>query len=386
MKKILSMIMAGALLLAATLVPVSAKISISQYWEQTLFSLEDDDTIYSAIRYDSSENVRTYEFTYWIEQMGYLEDIAEYTEAYGEELTAKYAEYVKEKRAAVLAEGEAFFEKYFDASTDELVCNSDQRALVLVKSTVANAKNLEDKEDCTLFFAYDEREYSISRFEDNDFSVLTPPDYVLEMDPYEIVYAMDFYKDAQEPRYWDAMEWEISSYMYSHLYSHYPATSEEATPDYVLAFAGENVASPAYSAAGFGDKYLVQAYNIYYPYTLGMHIITTNDMKVHTLREAWNAQIDGIEDVFEDYGLGEIRGDSDHDGEITIKDATYIQKCIAGILTFTEDEYATGFGEPGYTNEDGFFEDRVSDMNMDKVVNIKDATAIQKAVAGLEYK
>lgn len=386
MKKILCVIMVFALLFVSALVPASAKVNINQYWGQTLFQLEDDETIYSLIHYDSSENVRTYEFTYWVEQMGYLEDVADYTEKYGEELKEKYTEYVEGKRAAVLAEGKAFFEKYFDASTDELVCNSDQRALVLVKSSVAKAKSLEDKEDCTLFFADDDREYSVSRFDDNDFSVLIPPASELNISPYELVYAMHFYKDAQEPRYWDAMEWEISSYMYSLLYSHYPATAEEATPDYVLAFAGNNYVSPAFSAAGFGDKYLVQEYNIYYPYTLGMYIITTNDMKVYTLREAWDAQIDGIEDVFEDYGLGEKRGDCDHDGKITVKDATCIQKCLVGILTFTEDDYVGGIGEPGQTDGSGFFDDRVSDMNMDKVVNVKDATAIQKAVAGLEYK
>ena len=70
-------------------------------------------------------------------------------------------------------------------------------------------------------------------------------------------------------------------------------------------------------------------------------------------------------------------------GEITIKDATLIQKCIAKIEKFTEYEYVCGFAESGQ-GENGMFDDRISDVNRDGEVNVKDATEIQKLVAGIK--
>ncbi len=62
---------------------------------------------------------------------------------------------------------------------------------------------------------------------------------------------------------------------------------------------------------------------------------------------------------------GDIMGDSDADGRITVKDATLIQKHVAGLATL--DEVAVG----------------VSDVTADGNVNVKDATLIQKFVAGI---
>lgn len=58
-------------------------------------------------------------------------------------------------------------------------------------------------------------------------------------------------------------------------------------------------------------------------------------------------------------------GDSNCDGKVNVRDATYIQKCLANIEE--ADELST----------------IVSDFNQDGNVTIKDATAVQKAVAGL---
>lgn len=391
MKKLFAVFMVVCMLFAMGAVSASAKISINKYWCQDLFNLSEDETIYSVIKYDYPDSLRTYEFSYWVQQNKRLENVTDYIVEYGEQLLSEYKEYVESQRKAVLEAGEAFFDKYFDASTDELVCNSDQRALVVVKSTVAKAKTLWDKKDCILFGANGRKEGALGTYDANDYAILVPYEsYMNTMAPYELVYALDFYKDEHTPRYWDSIDGgDIENYMYKPLYYHYPtATTDEASedePDYLLLFAGCNYMSPAYSAASFGDRYLVQEYNIYYPYTLGMYILTTKDMKVYNLREAWDMEIDGIEDVFTDYGLGEIRGDSDGDDEITVKDATYIQKCIAGIQKFQEREYVEGFGEPDQKDKEGFFSGRVSDMNMDGTVNVKDATAIQKFVAGIEF-
>jgi len=61
-----------------------------------------------------------------------------------------------------------------------------------------------------------------------------------------------------------------------------------------------------------------------------------------------------------------ILGDVDEDSKVTIKDATFIQKCVAGLSSLENS------GEIS------------ADANCDGVVNIKDATEIQKHLAGLK--
>lgn len=59
-------------------------------------------------------------------------------------------------------------------------------------------------------------------------------------------------------------------------------------------------------------------------------------------------------------------GDSNGDGKVNVKDATQIQKGVAGIITLSEEAA------------------RCADVDGNGKVNVKDATAIQKWVAGIE--
>ena len=343
------------------------------------------DVVYSVIRYDASAG-DTCEFSYWVQQMGYLENVKDYTAEYGEELVALYKDYVNEQRSKVLAAGEKFFETYFDKETDVLVRNSDRRGQLVVKSSVSALQALPDDPEVWVTGTYESEEWAVSHYDNNNSNVLVPHDgYIENITPYQLVFALEYYKDNTSERTWSNRYTTFSGYLFESLYYHtVDATSDEATTDevdYIFTFACGNGVSPAYCAAGFGDKYLVQVYNIYSPYGLGYHIITTADNKVYSLREAWDLGLEGIDDIFTDYGLGEIRGDSDGDKVITVKDATYVQKCLAGVMKFTDREYVGGINE---TNT-GSFSDYVSDMNMDGKVNVRDATAIQKYVAGIDY-
>lgn len=58
-------------------------------------------------------------------------------------------------------------------------------------------------------------------------------------------------------------------------------------------------------------------------------------------------------------------GDVDMDGKVNVKDATLVQKSIAGLVTLTDKQTF------------------LADADLDTNVNIKDATYIQKQVAGL---
>lgn len=382
MKKILAVLLVICMFVTLGSVSASAKMYPGCINGAALSAMSDDEVVYGGIVYDYTSGMHVYEFSYWVE-VNYLCDTADWDLARdGEMFIAEYKKYIESQHDAVLSAGEAFFERCFDSATDELVLNSDQTAMIAVKTTAKNLKILKNAEDCSVF-AIGTLEQVTDEFERNDYARIVPSDsYVDNLSGYELAYALHHFRNTDSPRYWKE---GYVDYFCRPLYYHYPAvTNDEATadePDYVLVFAGNNVAGDALSAESFGDKYLVQKYSCYSPYILGLHIITTADNKVYSLREAWDMELPEIEDVFTDYGLGEIRGDSDGDKKITVKDATYVQKCLAGISEFTEREYIYGLTE---VNHDEWY-GNVSDMNLDGEVNIKDATAIQKCVAGFEY-
>ena len=170
------------------------------------------------------------------------------------------------------------------------------------------------------------------------------------------------------------------SYFYVPLYEYYEDEPDEnAIADYVLVFSGKMGFGPAYSF-GFYGNYVVVSNGCYNPYELGYWIYLPNEGRVLKLRQAYDLGVKGIEELFADYGLGTLMGDMDKDEKLTVKDATYIQKCIAGIYSFPSDDQFRALSEVG----DGFYF-HFSDFNRDGVRNIKDATAIQKYIAGLEY-
>jgi len=70
-------------------------------------------------------------------------------------------------------------------------------------------------------------------------------------------------------------------------------------------------------------------------------------------------------------------GDNNRDYNLTIQDATYMQKCLAGLENFRDDDNISEY----FNNTEK--EVYISDYNRDGVRNIKDATAIQKRIAGI---
>ncbi len=109
----------------------------------------------------------------------------------------------------------------------------------------------------------------------------------------------------------------------------------------------------------------------YYVYGDGLCLYAYDGDKFYTIKEAWDKGI--VSDLSEvDYFAKPIYvtriGDANRDRKIDIKDVTAIQKHIAGLETL---EVYSGFR-------------CIYDFNRDIDINIKDATAIQKHIAGLE--
>lgn len=149
-------------------------------------------------------------------------------------------------------------------------------------------------------------------------------------------------------------------------------TDEEgATPDIVLIEAGGERQHAGTYTEVIGDYVVATRINFsgdklpYYLYT--------HDQRLLTLKEAYE---EGNPYLMEAVINSEIpyalKGDSDADRELTIKDATHIQKKLAEIQT-----------EKNYENT--YIESAVEDFDEDGTFTISDATAIQKHLAGLEY-
>jgi len=154
---------------------------------------------------------------------------------------------------------------------------------------------------------------------------------------------------------------------------HYEYFSSDGTvPDYVL--------MSVYVARGemdcveiMGDYVLVHDHT-YFPNESLYFVYVPSEDALYTFPELFSADIKIFEKIFEKRGYGlELIGDADQDRKITIKDATWIQKKLAGY------SMSTYYGEDTVVLEERY----VQDFNRDTVVNIQDATAIQKYLAGI---
>ncbi|MDO4419216.1 MAG: dockerin type I repeat-containing protein [Ruminococcus sp.] len=164
-------------------------------------------------------------------------------------------------------------------------------------------------------------------------------------------------------------------YRYKELYRCVKLNTDEGYSYYCLGFGSlpERADKAIYGV--YGD-YLLRGENQYSPEAFGYNIYISSENKCMSLREAVNRNIDGINLVFTDYGLGELIGDVNSDGKLNIRDATFIQKCLANIEEFATDDEVVGECENGSE-----MLKYVSDYNRDGERNIKDVTAIQKHLA-----
>ena len=156
------------------------------------------------------------------------------------------------------------------------------------------------------------------------------------------------------------------------------SSQDESIPEYVLIYLNSNMCMDMPVGDVFGDYVLMNSSGGY-PYAYGYGIFIPSTEEIYDLSVAYKMGIEGIESVFTEVKIGKLIGDMDKDREITIKDATIIQKCLSGISEFDKNDYIIAFS----------YEDNppllyVSDFNRDCKRNISDATAIQKYLAEID--
>lgn len=168
------------------------------------------------------------------------------------------------------------------------------------------------------------------------------------------------------------LDWE-PPYLYREQYAYYSSPSPVSAYDldYALVFAVDGPGAPAAPVDVYGN-YVVGSYEWYSDYRHGYYIYVPETDTLYTLEEAVEANVEGIENAFLHLGKqGGIRGDADKDGTITVKDATFIQKKLAGIkvpMLYNDNLWGV-----------------IEDFDADTHITVKDATAIQKFVAGIEF-
>ncbi len=178
------------------------------------------------------------------------------------------------------------------------------------------------------------------------------------------------------------------SFSYSELYYHTPLSGYDGTggafTDWILV----NVEpKEPYEGSSYGvfDEVLISN-TVYYPFTFGYGVYDCVNDKFYSITKAWDMDFEDLHDVFVHIAKSRgayLLGDADNDGELTILDATHLQRFTVNAEDLEYDEYATAHKSHSFGPEIKY----LSDFNCDGERDIIDVTLIQRQVTGLElYK
>lgn len=165
-------------------------------------------------------------------------------------------------------------------------------------------------------------------------------------------------------------------------FHHYSSDTDEE-PDWALIFysycpppwearygtlVGDRV---IWSIAGTGFNEFNSGYAVYIPEIDTFYALSNGNMKKII------EQCPEFVETFEELGIGQLMGDVDDNDTIDILDSTYIQREVAGYFDFlTLNQFIDGQGNSSYVS--------VCDYDRDGEVTVMDATTIQKELANIE--
>ncbi len=162
-------------------------------------------------------------------------------------------------------------------------------------------------------------------------------------------------------------------FIYEEYYRHY-SSEDEVVPDYVFVLAGGLSPLPSGVYERFGDYYFLQDTRLA-PIKLPLQtelnylVYVPAENALYTIPEACEMGFEDLDKAFASLGgYCALVGDAHRDFELNIKDATAIQKHVAGM----EIPWKCSI-----------IKSDVFDYNNDEDVDVKDATAIQKHLAGI---
>lgn len=193
--------------------------------------------------------------------------------------------------------------------------------------------------------------------------------------------SQDMYREKFKEKY-IRYSWQ-NSWTYNELYHHY---DESGSVDWVLVQAHYGLNTDN------GDRILVRGHRVVLvcPYISGTEQIpfvngyAVYDVKQDEFIDITNPNVsayDGFGDAYDQYGIGRFIGDVDGDYEISVTDATIIQRCDAVLCDYPEDDEIESHLHSPYIIEQKYY----SDFNRDGERNILDATCIQRYLIGMSY-
>lgn len=164
---------------------------------------------------------------------------------------------------------------------------------------------------------------------------------------------------------------------YAELYVHYKEDEKtaEKTPVYALIFQYPMYSEYVQGAHIVNDMVLEGYSGLPFTYGYGVYIFETGEF--FDLIQVPELNLEGKSNIYKSINYRYRMGDNNRDYNLTIQDATYMQKCLAGLENFRDDDNISEY----FNNTEK--EVYISDYNRDGVRNIKDATAIQKRIAGI---
>ena len=160
--------------------------------------------------------------------------------------------------------------------------------------------------------------------------------------------------------------------VYKELFYHKDNSGET---DWVLLHVKSSVMADAIYEDIIGNRVICNP-GLYYPFESGYGLY---DVKQDTFVTVYGSMVNdynGLSEAFDEVGYGKLLGDVDGDNSISIVDATVIQRCLASLRDYPDDDEI-----------DGSFENirYYSDFNRDGERDILDATCIQRYLVGLPY-
>lgn len=169
---------------------------------------------------------------------------------------------------------------------------------------------------------------------------------------------------------------EIPYYVYDELYYHY---DENGEIDWALIYECSYNSPPWEYHGVYKDRILM--YGDYSPFCFGYGVYDVKNDKFLDVFDTPNIfdKYEGLEEVLDAKKLGYPFGDADMDKELTILDATFIQRALADLCDFEyEDRIEWYYGYRSWS--DLGYPKYISDFDRDGERTIMDATTIQKAL------
>lgn len=168
-------------------------------------------------------------------------------------------------------------------------------------------------------------------------------------------------------------------YEYSELFYHHDA---EGNPDWVLVKGRSGYVGEIVAQMEIGGRVITYGYASNFKFGYGVFDVEQDCfVDLYDIRDDVD-RYENLRDILWRMKIGRPVGDADNDGELTVLDATAIQKKLANIQNAINSNYDIYYRVYGLETDGKEY--HFSDYDGDGVLSIIDATHIQKHLASLE--